>query len=195
MKTAFVCQIISSGANVLVGIQLWPDDTTNFGINFVSLPKTGIQTAQDIRDQTLPALITFLNANGYDAPQQFFWSLDPQVAMASFSAYVATISQSGTSAPSATNVKHDFGATTFAWSRTGTGVYRLTASAATFTAGKTALIMSNPPAFLTNYKYSVVSSTVIEIQSASLSVLSLLLTAGNADALLSSTLVEVRVFA
>lgn len=110
------------------------------------------------------------------------------------STYQAFVTQSGTSAPSATQFINDFPGTTFTWARTGTGTYTLTASSAVFTANKTAVLMSNPPSFLNNYKYTVTSSTVITFQTASLSVVSLLLTTGNADALLSNTMIYVVVY-
>lgn len=110
------------------------------------------------------------------------------------STYQALINQSGTSAPTANQYINDFTGVTFTWARTGTGVYTLTANSAVFTANKTAVIMSNPPAFLSNYKYVVTSSTVITFQTATTSVLSLILTAGNADALLTNTMVYVVVY-
>lgn len=110
------------------------------------------------------------------------------------STYQSFVSQSGTSAPTANQYVNDFSGTTFTWARTGTGTYTLTASAAVFTSNKTAVLMSNPPNFLSNYKYAVTSSTVITFQTASLSVVSLLLTSGNADSLLSNTMVYVVVY-
>lgn len=110
------------------------------------------------------------------------------------STYQSLVSQSGTAAPTGSTLHTDFGATTFAWARTATGTYTLTASAPTFTAGKTALLMSNPNAFLNNFKYTVTSSTVITLQTATLSVISLLLTPGNADSLFSNTMVYVIVY-
>lgn len=112
----------------------------------------------------------------------------------SSSTYQAFVTQSGTGAPSPTQFVNDFPGTTFTWARTGTGTYTLTASSAVFTSGKTAVLMSNPPNFLNNYKYTVTSSTVITFQTASLSVVSLLLTTGNADALLSNTMIYVIVY-
>lgn len=118
----------------------------------------------------------------------------PVVPTAQSSTYQALVSQSGTSAPSAVQSVNDFTGTTFAWARTGTGTYTLTASNPVFTAGKTAVIMSNPNAFLNNFKYANTSTSIITFQTATLSVISLLLTPGNADSLLANTMAYVVVY-
>lgn len=110
------------------------------------------------------------------------------------STYQSLVTQSGTSAPTGSTLHNDFGSTTFTWARTGTGTYTLTANSPVFTSGKTAVLMSNPNAFLNNFKYTVTSSTVITFQTATLSVISLLLTPGNADNLLSNTMIYVIVY-
>lgn len=110
------------------------------------------------------------------------------------STYESLVTQSGTSAPSGSTLHSDFGSTTFTWARTGVGTYTLTASAAIFTAGKTAVLMSNPNAFLNNFKYTVTSSTVITFQTATTSVITLILTPGNADSLFASTMIYVVVY-
>lgn len=118
----------------------------------------------------------------------------PAIPSPSYLSYQSIVSQSGGSAPTEINFVNDFAGVTLTWARTGAGTYTLTANSAVFTSGKTAVIMSNPSAFLNNFKYAVTSSTIITVQTASLSVISLILTTGNADSLLSSTLIEVRVY-
>lgn len=108
--------------------------------------------------------------------------------------YQALVSQSGTSAPTATVGENDFGGTTFTWARTGAGTYTLTASAATFTSGKTAVINSQLNNPLANFTYTVTSSTVITIKTTLNSILTLILTPTNTDALLSNTMVYVIVY-
>lgn len=117
--------------------------------------------------------------------------LNPTVISSTFQSLV---SQSGTSAPTGNTLHSDFGATTFTWARTGTGTYTLTASTPTFTAGKTGVFMAQPVNFLNNYKSTVTSSTVITFQTATLSVITLILTPGNADSLLSNTMIYVVVY-
>lgn len=51
-------------------------------------------------------------------------------------AYIAKWSQTGSSAPTPTEIFNNTGAT-FTWTRTGTGIYKITASSAVFTADKT----------------------------------------------------------
>lgn len=110
------------------------------------------------------------------------------------STYQSLVTQTGTAAPTGTAFVNDFSGTTFTWARTSAGVYTLTASNPIFTANKTAVIMSNPPSFLINYKYAVTSSTVITFQTATLSIISLIITPGLGDSLLSNTMVYVVVY-
>lgn len=118
----------------------------------------------------------------------------PTIPTPTSSTYQAFLTQSGTSAPSASQFVNDFTGTTFTWARTGTGTYTVTASNPVFTSNKTAVLMSNPANFLNNFKYTVTSSTVITLQTATLSVISLILTPGNADSLLSNTMFYVVVY-
>lgn len=149
-------------------------------------PVSTLQAASIATKFTIPTGTTAQYLRGDGVPTNF--------PAAVSSTYQALVSQSGTSAPSANAYVNDFTGTTFTWARTAVGTYTLTASNAVFTSNKTAVVMSNPPAFLNNYKYTLTSSTVITFQTATLSVLSLILTSGNADALLSNTMVYVIVY-
>lgn len=117
----------------------------------------------------------------------------PLMASRAYTSYQAFLSQSGTGAPVATEFNNDLGAT-FTWARTGAGTYTITASAAVFTSGKTAIIMSNPPNPLWNFKYTVSSSTVVTINTSILSIITLILTPTGNDNMLSNTLLEIRVY-
>jgi len=59
-----------------------------------------------------------------------------------YDSYVALLTQTGTAAPVATVLSNNLTAT-LTWARTGTGIYTLTANAATFTANKT-IVFLNP---------------------------------------------------
>ena len=59
-----------------------------------------------------------------------------------YDSYVALLTQTGTAAPVATVLSNNLTAT-LTWARTGTGVYTLTANAATFTANKTIVFLNN----------------------------------------------------
>lgn len=107
-----------------------------------------------------------------------------------YKSYQAIVTQTSTSAPSAVVLNNDFGSTTFTWARTSAGLYTCTASAATFTANKTIVIMSQPLATLVSYFTVITSTTVVTLTSG-------LLAAGVAvvtDALLTNTLIEIRVY-
>lgn len=110
------------------------------------------------------------------------------------STYQALVTQTGTGAPSGVQFANDFSGTTFTWARTAVGTYTVTASNPVFTTGKTAVIMSNPNAFLNNFKYAVTSTTVITLQTSTLNIITLILTPGNADGLLSNTMFYVVVY-
>jgi hypothetical protein len=109
-----------------------------------------------------------------------------------YSQYIATINQSATSAPVATNATNWFAAT-MTWARTSAGVYTITASAPTFTANKTSVIFSTPTLPLVTYKYVVTSSTVITITTNLESVIATVLTATPTDVLLSNSLFQIQV--
>lgn len=111
-----------------------------------------------------------------------------------YKSYQAIISQSGTSAPTATVYKTDFGATTFTWARTSAGLYTVTASSAVLTTNKTVIILSNPITGLVNYIVIPTSTTVVTITTLLASVIATVLTATATDALLTNILVEIRVY-
>lgn len=111
-----------------------------------------------------------------------------------YSTYSAIVNQTGSSAPSVSQKQNDFGATTFAWTRTSAGVYVLTASTAVFTSGKTVLIQSSVPSALINYSYVVTSTTQVTVTTNQLAVLLTVLGATASDGLLTNTLCEVRVY-
>lgn len=104
-------------------------------------------------------------------------------------AYAANITQSATSAPSATISRNDFSPTTLTWARTGSGVYTVTSSTAIFTAGRT--IVTIPPSLtsLSQVSYVVTSTTVITITTSVLSVIATVLSATPADNLLNTFLI------
>lgn len=59
-----------------------------------------------------------------------------------YSSYTALLTQTSTNAPVATLLSSNLTGT-FTWARTGEGIYTLTASAATFTSGKTAVFINS----------------------------------------------------
>lgn len=107
--------------------------------------------------------------------------------------YAAGVTQSTTSAPSATVSKNDFGATTFTWARTTAGVYTVTASTAIFTSGKTQVIIPASLTGLTNVTYIVTSTTVITFTTNVTSVIATVLSVTPTDSLFN-TFVQIQVF-
>lgn len=110
-----------------------------------------------------------------------------------YSSYQAIITQSGTSAPSATVFLNELG-TTMTWGRTSAGIYTLTAGNAVFTASKTVILLSNPITGLVSYLVVPTSTSVITVSTLLLSVIATVLTAVATDALITNLLVEVRVY-
>lgn len=108
-----------------------------------------------------------------------------------YTSYEALVSQSGTSAPTASRKDSNFSGVTFTWARTGAGTFTLTASSAVFTANKTAVRLSQEKSGLERYTAVVTSTTVITVSTGLLSGLSILT---GTDALLSNVLVEIRVY-
>ena len=115
-----------------------------------------------------------------------------------YKTYEAQITQSGTSAPSATVRNNDFGATAFTWARSSAGTYTVTASSAVFTSGKTCIIMSLEGADFQKYTAVVTSSTVItvktNVQSVGLISLIATLLSNGIDGILASNIIEIRVY-
>lgn len=110
-----------------------------------------------------------------------------------YKSYQAIVSQTGTSAPSATSYVNQLG-TTLTWARTSTGLYTITAGSAIFTSNKTVILLSNPITGLVTYIVVPTSTTVITVSTFLLSVVATVLTAVGTDALMTNLLVEIRVY-
>lgn len=111
-------------------------------------------------------------------------------ANAPYKSYQARISQSGTSAPSATVYNTDFGAVTFTWARTSTGVYTVTTNSAVLTANKTHFSVQPSSGAPFNVCGFVTSTTVVSFTTSQL-------TAGvylAGDDVFSKQLIEIRVY-
>ena len=59
-----------------------------------------------------------------------------------YTVYTALITQNGTAAPTAIELKNNTGST-FTWTRTGTGIYKIFSSPAIFTSNKTIVFINN----------------------------------------------------
>jgi hypothetical protein len=79
-----------------------------------------------------------------------------------YDSYTALLTQTSTDAPVATVLSSNLTGT-FTWARTGVGIYTLTASAATFTAGKTIVFLNagSSPSLITG---EITSDTVLTIK-------------------------------
>lgn len=123
------------------------------------------------------------------------------LSAAILSSYQTIISQSGTAAPAIAGglspVSSYASGVTFAWARTGAGVYTLTASSAVFVAGKTGVFIAPLQNLNASVRGVVTSSTVITVTTAvqSVAILGLLgLAATNTDALLNGTMIYVQTY-
>lgn len=110
-----------------------------------------------------------------------------------YKSYQAIVSQTGTSAPSATAFLNELGAS-MTWARTSAGLYTLTAGSSVFTSNKTVIILSEPLVGLVSYVIVPTSGTVITMTTVLNSVIATVLTATATDALITNLLVEVRVY-
>lgn len=110
-----------------------------------------------------------------------------------YNSYQAIVTQSGTSAPSATVALNELGAT-LTWGRTSAGIYTITAGSAVFTSNKTVILLSNPITGLVTYIVVPTSTTIITVSTFLLSVIATVLTAVGTDALMTNLLVEIRVY-
>lgn len=108
--------------------------------------------------------------------------------------YVSSVTQVTTGNPTATSLENDFGATTFIWARTGVGIYTVTASSAVFTANKTKIFFGPLNNALGYVSYTVTSTTVITINTTITSILSLVLTTGNSDGLMTAQPIDIQVY-
>lgn len=179
-----------------IEVDLYYQDVSVANI-IINLPKSGVHTDADWRSQWVAAVNAFCVANNATLPSTFWIALDGEPGARVFTSYEALVSQSGTSAPSATVANNGFTGVTFTWARTSAGVYTLTASSAVFTSGKTGIFFQPLANLNAGIKATVTSTTVITVTAAvqSVAVLGLLgLTTTPTDALLSGTLMEVRVY-
>lgn len=110
-----------------------------------------------------------------------------------YKSYQTILTQTGTSAPSASDKFNDLLAT-MTWARTSAGLYTVTAGSAVFTTNKTVIVLSNPITSLVSYIVVPTSTTVITFSSVLSSVVATVLTATLTDALITNLLVEVRVY-
>lgn len=112
-----------------------------------------------------------------------------------YTTYEAFLTQSATSAPSATRMDTNFSGVTFTWARTSSGVYTITASSAIFTASKTAIMMSRQTTnSLQSFNAVTTSTTVVTLTTTLSSVVATVLTALGTDVLLNNTLIEIRIY-
>lgn len=112
-----------------------------------------------------------------------------------YQTYQASVTQTGTSAPTGTQLANNFsGSPTFTWARTGVGTYTVTASSAVFTSNKTKVFFGQLNSALGYITATVTSTTVITINTQLTSILSLILTTGNADALMTATPINIQVY-
>lgn len=111
-----------------------------------------------------------------------------------YKSYQAVLTQTSTSAPTATVLNNDFGATTFTWARTSAGIYTVTANAVSFTANKTTVTLSQPLVGLVTYTATITSTTVVTLTTSLQTVVATVLTSTPSDILLSNTLIEIRVY-
>lgn len=108
--------------------------------------------------------------------------------------YQAMLTQTSTSAPTATQYVNSTGIT-FTWARSGVGTYTITANSGTpFTANKTVVTMSLPSLDLVSYKAVVTSTTVITVTTGVVANVATVATNVATDAQLSNTLIEIKIF-
>lgn len=197
---------------------------TNLGVVQIPMTVDTLNASSDIRGNISAAISAWCTANSVTVPSSYFYGFDseivpagnttgfatvattgsyndlinqPIIPTAAYSSYQSLISQTGTSAPTGSALHSDFGATTFTWARVSAGVYTLTASSGVFTANKTGIFIKPLNNLNGALSTVVTSTTVITVTTAvqSLAVLGLLgFTATPTDALLVSTLLEVRVY-
>ena len=138
---------------------------------------------------TIPTGTTGQYLRGDGTPAPF-----PTLYTPAFTSYEALLTQTGTAAPTASRKDNNFSGVTFTWGRTSAGLYTITANSAVFTAGKTAVLVSEPSTALNRITYTVTSSTVITFNTVVQSVISLILSLTATDAIFNNTLVEIRVY-
>jgi hypothetical protein len=119
----------------------------------------------------------------------------PSVPTSTYKSYVALLTQSGAAAPVATVIENTTGQT-FAWTRNFTGAYTVTASSPILLAGKTAgYFINNMDGIMIVWSFKRTSTTAFTlINIANLPAGGGLVTETQVDNVLSSSLVEIRVY-
>jgi hypothetical protein len=148
-------------------------------------PVSTAQAASIATKLTIPSGTTSQYVDGTGALQT--------LAASAYKSYQAVVTQTGTSAPSASVYMNQLG-TTLTWARTSAGLYTLTAGSAVFTSNKTVIFLSNPITGLVSYLVVPTSTSVITVSTLLLSVIATVLTAVNTDALMTNLGIEVRVY-
>lgn len=188
-----------SGDDAFRVIGTWSTGTTqNTAVDIPFQNAYTLDTPAQLKAALITEILAYAVANSITLAASDIVFPDFTAAATQYSSYQALISQSGTSTPSASVGNNDFAGVTFTWARTGAGVYTLTANSAVFTANKTGVFLQSLTNLNANIRGVVTSTTVITFTTAiqSVAVLGLLgLTTTNTDALLSNTLIEVRVYA
>lgn len=147
---------------------------------------TGITSSQ---------ITTALTFTPYNATNPSGYITAASIPAPLYSSYQASVTQTGTNAPTSMQLANNFsGGITFTWARTGIGTYTITASSAVFTSGKTKVFFGPLNNALGYINATITSTTVITINTTVTSILSLVLTTGNADAMMSAMPIDVRVY-
>ena len=126
---------------------------------------------------------TQLSATSLDKTRNFTASAITAAGLG-YTSYTALLTQTGTAAPVATVLLSNLTAT-LTWARTGTGIYTLTASAATFTANKTIVFFNHGSGLTADplLQWTRTSDTVLTI------------TTTSTNGLLTNGSFEVRIYA
>lgn len=163
----------------------------------------GIALAYEFDNNTLKNINNGVDAQDATTLSQVQGLISTAIAAlpASPTSYQTIVSQTGTSAPAISggmSPMNTYSGTTFTWTRTGAGVYTITASNAVFnTSGKTGVFISPLNNLNASVRGIVTSSTVVTVTSAvqSVAVLGLLgLTTTPTDALLSNTMIYIQTY-
>lgn len=104
-----------------------------------------------------------------------------------YTEYVALVTQTGTNAPTAVDIKNDTGATV-AWARSNAGIYTATFSSAVLTANKT-IASIVPYSNYAHWYYEMVSTSVVRIYIVNNDALPM-----GIDAQLTSSPVTIRIY-
>lgn len=165
-------------SHAIVGLFTGGDVSGTNSTNLTVTGMGGILAAQFLKQSDTTSSI---------ASKSFVQNLQP------YKEYSAAITQASTSAPSATVLLNNTGAT-ITWARTSAGIYTATANTATFTAGKTYVLLNLPTIGLVQYMAVVTSTTVITLTSSLNAVIATVLTSVPTDVLLSANLFDVKIY-